>query len=407
MKKILFLCGGPWQTPWASFLKNKGHELLLVDPNSQPPVLPWADHHIALDVKNVDGIIHALNKLGWTPDLVTSEQTDVSVIPVAMLNQHFGLSGIPVETTRLFSNKLLSRQFVKKRVPSLAPDFQKISSAETLQDFIAANPKKTYILKPADAQSSRGIQKLLPGLTSEALSRAFESCRSNSPTGEVLAEEMLQGIELTVEGISIQGQHHILGISQKKHFRFGIASELCYPPQSIPEADLIRLESQHNQLIDACGLDKGLSHSEYFWNPETGSFALVELSCRGGGTLIPSTIIPAHAGLDVYELWYQLLVNDKLPERLPPWNSKERPAVALCFFEFAAGKVLEIVGENRAQKLPGVLHLQIDIQPGHVIKEALDDRGRHGFVILTGINGKEIEERFRAIQQSIKVNYAS
>ncbi len=407
MKKILFLSGGPWQIPWASFLKNKGHELLLVDPNAHPPVLPWADHHIALDVKDVNGIIRALENMGWTPDLVTSEQTDVSVIPVAMLNQHFGLPGIPVETTRLFSNKLLSRQFVKEKVPSLAPDFQKISSAENLQAFIAANPQKTFILKPADAQSSRGILKLLPGLTTDELSRAFESCRRNSPSGEVLAEEMLQGIELTVEGISIQGQHHILGISQKKHFRFGIASELCYPPHTIPLSHLSRLESLHNQLINSCGLSKGLTHSEYFWNPETGSFALVELSCRGGGTLIPSTIIPAHSGVDVYEIWYQLLVNDKLPERLPPWNSKERPAVALCFFEFEAGKVVEISGIEQAKEKPGVLQLQIDIQPGHRIKEALDDRGRHGFVILTGRNGREIEERFQAIQQSIKVNYAS
>lgn len=407
MKKILFLCGGPWQIPWASFLKNKGHELLLVDPNSQPPVLPWADHHLALDVKNVGGIIQALNKLGWTPDFVTSEQTDVSVIPVAMLNQHFGLPGIPLEITRLFSNKLLSRQFVKNRAPSLAPYFQKIPSVEILKAFIADNSQNTYILKPVDAQSSRGIQKLLPGFTTEELSRSFERCRSNSPTGEVLVEEMLQGIELTVEGISIQGQHHILGISQKKHFRFGIASELCYPPQSIPMSDLSRLESIHNQLINSCGLSNGLTHSEYFWNPETGAFGLVELSCRGGGTLIPSTIIPAHSGLDVYELWYQLLFNDMMPKSLPHWNSKERPAVALCFFEFEAGKVLGIKGIGRAKKKPWILQLQIDIRPGHNIKEATDDRGRHGFVILTGINGREIEERFRAIQQSIKVTYAS
>lgn len=407
MKRILFLCGGPWQVPWAALLKSKGHELLLVDPNDHPPVLALANHHLKLDAKDVDGIIRALDSMNWTPELVTSEQTDVSVVPVALLNQHFGLPGIPVETTRLFSNKLRSRKFVKERVPSLAPNFQKIASPEELLALWASQPNKTYILKPADAQSSRGIAKLPPGLPKEHLFQAFKTCQDQSPSKEVLAEEMLKGTELTVEGMSVQGKHSVLAISQKKHFRFGIASELCYPPQHIPERDLLSLEALHNQLIDACGLINGITHSEYFWDPETSAFSLVELSCRGGGTLIPSTIVPAHSGIDVYEIWYRLLVHNEIPAPLPSWNAKERPAVALCFFEFPAGKVGVVSGIEKAREMPGVLHLQIDVQPGFLIKEALDDRGRHGFAIISGKDGDQIEQRFKAIQQSILVQYES
>ena len=52
--KVLFICGGKWQLPWMRYLKNKGHQIVLVDPNKNPPCATLADIHIQCDARDVD-----------------------------------------------------------------------------------------------------------------------------------------------------------------------------------------------------------------------------------------------------------------------------------------------------------------------------------------------------------------
>ncbi|MFN5217448.1 MAG: hypothetical protein ACK5CL_01655 [Sphingomonadales bacterium] len=102
---ILFICGGKWQLPWMRYLKNKGHQIVLADPNENPPCAALADIHIRCDARDVEGIYREVQNRGLKIDFVTSEQTDVSTQTVAALSAMLGTYANSPEAVERFANK--------------------------------------------------------------------------------------------------------------------------------------------------------------------------------------------------------------------------------------------------------------------------------------------------------------
>ncbi len=337
---------------WLQFLKDKGHHIILVDPYETSPCVPLADIHLKRDARDVEGIMLDIASGGWEIVFVSSDQTDVSTDTVAMLSERLGTRGNHPEAVLRFSNKAINREFVQALNPARIPAFARIHDTRELSAFLQS-AGSDIMVKPADAQSSRGIARLAAQSSPADIEAAFDNALAQTTQDFVVAEQFMQGTEITVEGIKTPKGHHALAISAKKHFRTGIASELRYPaPLS---ADLQReLTEFHNNLIERSGLDYGITHAEYIVaDPQ---FYLVEMACRGGGTLIPSDIVPRVSGVDVYEALYQLQMGNE-----PEINPKAEPAHAiLYFFEFPAGKVERIEGLEKAASLPGVHRLELE-----------------------------------------------
>ena len=392
---VLFICGGKWQLPWLSYVKNKGHKIALVDPFTTSSCVPYADIHLQLDARNVQGIISEVESMGLTIEFVTSDQTDVSTTTVALLSAHFGTFGNSIESVKRFSNKAINREFVSAVGRKQLPDFCKVSSAEELLAFIQ-NSQSAVMLKPADAQSSRGVNKLAKESTLTDCELALQQAFQHTVLDYVLAESFVHGFEITVEGLMTPVGHHTLAISSKKHFRTGIASELRYPANlnSQLEKELIAF---HNGLIQNTGLDFGITHAEYII--DKNEFFLIEMACRGGGSLIPSDIVPWVSGVNVYDALYKMQKGEK-----PVIQKKQNEGSALLyFFEFPAGEVLEIKGVDSAKNLPGVHCLELEFTVGSVLKPAGDDRGRQGYCILFAESEQELNDRLQSVLRTIHV----
>jgi carbamoyl-phosphate synthase large subunit len=392
---VLFICGGKWQMPWLQFLKDKGHRIILVDPYETSPCVTLADIHLKRDARDVEGILQDVFEGGWEIQFVSSDQTDVSTDTVAMLSERLGTRGNHPEAVFRFSNKAINREFVQALNPARIPAFARIHDTRELSSFLQSTGSDIMV-KPADAQSSRGIARLAAHSSPQDIAAAFNNAQCQTTQYFVVAEQFIQGTEITVEGIKTPKGHHTLAISAKKHFRTGIASELRYPAPL--GADLQRkLTEFHNNLIDRSGLDYGITHAEYIVaDPQ---FYLVEMACRGGGTLIPSDIVPHVSGVDVYEALYQLQMGNE-----PEMNPKAEPANAiLYFFEFPAGKVERIEGLEKAASLPGVHRLELEFAEGDILKPAGDDRGRQGFAIVLAPDAATLEARLQALIATLNI----
>jgi biotin carboxylase len=392
---VLFICGGKWQLPWLTYLKNKGHKIALVDPFSTSVCVPHADIHLQLDARDVQGIISEVESMGLTIEFVTSDQTDVSATTVALLSAHFGTIGNSIESVKRFSNKAINREFVSEVGRQHLPDFCKVSSAEELLLFIQNN-QSDVMLKPADAQSSRGIARLAKDSILEDCERAINEALQHTKLDYLLAESFVHGTEITVEGLMTPIGHYTLAISSKKHFRTGIASELRYPANlnSQIEKELIAF---HNGLIQNTGFDFGITHAEYI--VDKNEFFLIEMACRGGGSLIPSDIVPWVSGVNLYDALYKLQNGE-----IPVVQKKNKQGSALLyFFEFPAGEVVEIIGVDKAKNLPGVHRLELEFKVGDILKPAGDDRGRQGYCILFAESDQELNDRLESVLNSIHV----
>lgn len=396
-KYVLFICGGKWQKPWLEFLKNKGYKIVLVDPHSSSPCVPLADIYLQLDARDAPGILSSIRELQLDIEFVTSDQTDVSTLTVAVLTEALGLYGNPTKSVLLFSNKFENRKFLKANVEGHYPNFIKAYSAGEILDFFQKT-KCDIIIKPVDAQSSRGIFKIdSPNL--EHISTCFSEALSFSKEKYIIAEEFVQGHEITIEGICINRTHYTLAISSKKHFRQGIASELRYPAILHPEI-LARVTKFHNTLVQKTGLLFGITHAEYIINTEQNDFYLVEVACRGGGSLISSHITPWVSGYNVYDAFYKL--STKVPVS-PPKKVLNKSAI-LLFFEFDSGQVEKIEGLNDARNLDGVLDIYLEFNIGSFLKNAKDDRSRQGYVIIFSETPPELDEKIKTVLDLVKVS---
>lgn len=394
-KYVLFICGGRWQLPWLLYLKNKGHKIILADPHETSVCVAHADVFLKFDARDVDGIEQAVKSSGYIIEFVTSDQTDIATQTVAELSKRFGTRGNLPEITQLFSNKYQNREFVQREFGQHMPAFRKVKKAEEVQHFLNETGGD-IIIKPADAQSSRGIHRIAQD--SENIEVVLADALSQTPQNYIIAEKFIHGHEITVEGIQAGGKHHTLAISAKKHFRTGIASELRYPADISAEFKN-KLLAFHNAMIEKTGLEFGITHAEYLIDEAKNDFYLVEVACRGGGTLIPSDIVPWVCGVSVYDVFYELIRGN-----VSEINALEQPRHAILhFFEFPAGMVKAITGLDEAQKLPGVLLAELEFEVGAILKPAGDDRGRQGFAILFADNAEELENLLNQVNNTIKV----
>src|SRR4051812_9028957 len=103
MSNVVVIAGGTWQAPIVRYLKAKGHKVYIVNP-IPTETTALADVHICEDVRNVESILGHLR--GVSVEFVTSDQSDVAVIPIAMLSEKLGTVGNSVYQTLPFTNKI-------------------------------------------------------------------------------------------------------------------------------------------------------------------------------------------------------------------------------------------------------------------------------------------------------------
>ncbi|MBX2905393.1 MAG: ATP-grasp domain-containing protein [Taibaiella sp.] len=393
-KHALVVAGGQWQVPLINFLQKRGYKVTVADPFDSSPGVMVADAHVKADVRDYAGILSAV--AGQKFDLITTDQSDIAVETVAALAQHFGVKAMDPDVIRKFTNKYESRQFAGK-IGMPVPAYGIAHSLAEVQQQIE-RLGLPVILKPVDAQSSRGIF-MINEQNHSALAEMVAQTFKESRADHILVEQFFVGTELTVEGICSGGKHKTLAVSEKRHFRTGIASDLIYPAH-IPGQVWQQIVELNDKYVEESGLEFGITHAEYLYNRDSGEICLVEIACRGGGTLISSHITNWVAGVNVYDMHVSNLEGGVTDVRAI--QCLKRSAV-LHFFEFPNGTVKKISGLDAIRVIDGVAMIKLDFTEGSVIKAANDDRSRQGFVIVLADDPGELKHKLDQIIDLLKV----
>ena len=395
MKRALVIAGGQWQVPLITELQQSNYLVTVVDPFDDSKGVQIADNHIKSDVRNKEYI---LSQIDEKYDIVATDQSDVSVETVAFLAKELGVRGNDIDVVRKFSNKYLSRLYAQSiGVP--VPIFCEVDSAKQIELFIQIHGGK-FILKPSDAQSSKGIHIISEDTSIEDIRLFLQDALRYSFTQKAILERFVNGYEITVEGFCSNGRHQVLAMSRKKHFKTGVASCLTYPGD-IPTDIRRKIIDYDNLYVEQSGLKFGPTHAEYIVDDTTGAFWLVEIACRGGGTLISSDIVKWVSGFDMQNAYIRSLEGEIIDiKSIVP---KDRVA-ELHFFEFGAGRVTSVSGVDEVRCMDSVLMLDVPIKVGDIISSCVDDRSRQGFVIVIAHTLQELEERLTKINKTIVIS---
>ena len=393
-KKALVVAGGQWQVPLIKSLQSKGYEVTVVDPYDDSMGVKCGDAHIKSDVRDKE---YVLSRIQDKFDLVATDQSDVSVETVGFLSSALQLKGNDIDVVSLFSNKYKSRRFAQSiGVP--VPDFYQVDRVEQIEDIVARRGGD-FILKPCDAQSSKGIHLIDKNTPKSLLNDYLSDALKYSFIKQGILERFVKGLEITVEGFCSDGVHKVMAMSQKKHFKMGVASCLTYPAAIPTELEEAIIEKD-DLFVEKSGLSFGPTHAEYIVDLQSKQFWLIEIACRGGGTLISSDIVKWVSGFDMQEAYIQCLEGKMVDVKSV--EAKKRSA-ELHFFDFGEGKVASVTGVETVKEMDGIIAMDIPIKVGDTIHHCVDDRSRQGFVIVTAETKEELGKRIEQIEKTIRI----
>lgn len=124
------------------------------------------------------------------------------------------------------------------------------------------NQASKVIVKPADNSGSRGVD-LLKNNDAESLKNAFEYSKSFSRTGESVVEEYIEGSEVSVETMSIDGECHVIQITDKITTGVPYFVEMGHSqPSMLSEKIKGEIAEVAKAANKALGISNGPSHTE-------------------------------------------------------------------------------------------------------------------------------------------------
>ena len=400
MKKIMILGASILQLPAIRKAKEMGLQVITVDMDEN--AIGFKEEGIICEViSTIDSekILEAAKK--HNIDGIMTLASDMPMRSVAIVAKEMGLVGITEQTALNATNKAEMRQCLKESgVP--IPQFFRVSSKEEYEEAIDyfKTSKLKCIVKPADNSGSRGVDLLSDLSDEELISRAYEYSKSYSRGGDIVVEEYMEGPEVSVETLSVDGECHIIQITDKLTTGAPYFVEMGHSePSAQPEDIKVRISEVASAAVKAIGIENGPSHTEIKVTKDGPK--IVELGARLGGDNITTHLVPLSTGVDMVECCIKIALGEK-----PDLERKCELGSAIRYFKTEKGIITNIIEIEDAKKLYGVMQVSIVHGIGEKVSEIKNSIDRIGFVIAQGenaVNAVEIcEDALRKIKFEVE-----
>ncbi|MGZ0150537.1 pyridoxal-phosphate dependent enzyme [Kribbella sp. WER1] len=305
----------------------------------------------------------------------------------AVLAAELGLPGNPPEAVRRCRDKSETR---KSLTAASLP--QPVSVRVGTAGDVAAAVARTglpCVVKPVADSASTGV------LLCETVEQASEqvtlllglmhNVRMQPQPCGVLVEQFVEGAELSVETVFVDGRCHVVGITRKGLSRRPVFVELRHAfPAALDEITALEVRQVVTEALAATGIGHGVCHTELRL-AEAGP-TVIEINARPAGGMIPELIRLA-GGADLLD--QQLRAAADLPIAIGDLPTR---TTGIAFITSTSdGEVSTIDGLEEARSQEGVAAVHTSCRPGDRIRAAVDAYDRLGHVIATGESVEQVD----------------
>ncbi len=379
-RSILLLGAGPLQAPAVEAARGLGLRTVVLDMNPEAPGLRLADAPHIVDIRDAAAAV----EIGRRERVcgVLSVCTDYAVRTVAEVAAELGLPGLSREAALRATDKSEMREaFTRHGAPT--PRAIRVRSEDELR---AAASRLGYpvIVKPTDGVGSKGVTRA--GAPAE-LDLAWKRAQAVTRTGVLVCEEYVEGPEVSVEGLTMEGETHLVAITDK------ITSGTPYFVETghtqctrLPGGTRAEILEAARLGVEALGLDWCASHTEIRIGMQGPR--IMEIGARLGGDRITSDLTPLACGVNIFEGAIQVALGE-LPQTRPTF---ERGA-AIRYFLPPPGRLEALEGEAASRSVEGVTDWVLDVAPGGRIPTLENSLTRVGHVLATGDTPDQAAER--------------
>lgn len=374
------------QLPAVLKAKEMGLNVAVVDYNPQAIGIPYADKYYNASTMDEDAVLAAAED--YQPDGIMTLATDMPMRGVSKASDKLHLYSISYETAVKATDKYdMIKAFKEHDVPS--PWF---FAVDTLEELKMHESDVTFpcIIKPTDNAGSHGIAKV--HCFKELLDN-YEYAHSCSRHGKVIVEEYLDGPEVSVEVMVVDGEVHILQITDKITTEAPHFVEMGHmQPSRLPLATKQAICDVTIAACKAIGIDKGPAHVEM--KVTKHGPMMIELGARMGGDNITTHLVPLSTGIDMVGATIKVALGEQ-PDIEPTLHRGS----AIRYFEVPFGTIKAIEHVEEAQRISGVRQITFTKQIGELSTPIQCSNDRIGFVIAQGATA---EEAVRACEEAMK-----
>ena len=387
MKRLLIIGASILQLPAIKKAKKMGLYVAVADFNPNAIGIQYADEYYNASTIVEDAICDVAKR--FKPDGIMTLATDMPMRSLAKAAALMGLPAISYDTAIKATDKYeMIKAFKEHCVAS--PWFYNISSREDIS-LLKENVSYPCIMKPTDNAGSRGV--VLANNFDELLN-AYDYSHKQSRSGNVIIEEYLQGDEVSVEVIVINGDVHVLAITDKlttgaPHFVEMGHNQPSRHPLHIQNA----IKELATEAVKSVGIHTGPAHVEMMVT-ERGPI-MIELGARMGGDCITTHLVPLSTGIDMIKATIDLALGN-IPDITPKINM----ASAIRFIKGPVGIIKAIDGIEEAKQIPGVIEVTLTKSVGDTIDDIHSSTDRVGYIIAQNLNiNSTIEVCNRAVSK--------
>jgi biotin carboxylase len=387
----MIIGAGVLQIPAILTAKRMGLEVAVIDMDCEAPGFVYADWHYVISTVDIKAAVAKAKEI--KPDGVITLASDMPMRTVAAIAGELGLNAISETTAVYATNKIRMRERLKANdVP--VPEFY---AAQNYDEYFAAVKRlgSRFIVKPADSSGSRGVF-LVNGICN--LKEVYEYSKEYSSSGEVIAEEYMEGPEVSVEALTVNGETHIIAVTDKLTTGYPYFVEMGHSiPSLLPEKIKACIKDTACNAVKAIGIDKGASHTEIIVTDDGPK--IVELGARLGGDCITTHLVPLATGVDMVECSIRIALGEE-PDTLQRYTK----GAAVRYFNCPEGLLASIEGVEEAMAQKGVQNIIFEKKIGDKITLIHNSNDRAGMVITQADTPMEaVEICYRAIAK-IKLN---
>lgn len=401
-KKMMILGASALQVPAIKKAKEMGYEVISVDYDPEAVGFELADVKLVVSTLDQEEVLRQAQIL--EPDVVITSTSDGPVRTAAYVNEQLGKQpDLAYEDSLCATIKSYMRNRLKENHVPIPQYFIVHNETEFLEAVQAI--KGDIIVKPADNAGSRGVvlvkkNPLNGSMEPENVLEIYAYSRGNSRNGTIMVEEFMEGEEVSVESMTVNGETTVITITDKMTTPPPYFVELGHVEPSRHPIELQeQIKEVAKQAVSAIRLQNGPAHTEIKLTKDGPK--IVELAARLGGDFITSRLVPLSTGVDMVGGSVILATGGRVDlER--KWNK----GAAIRFIPGEKGVITNISIPKEMEKSAGVEEIVLYKKVGDLVDGTKSSNDRLGHIIATGRDAEEAFARATDVLNKIKVEYS-
>jgi ATP-grasp domain len=335
----------------------------------------------------------------------------------AAIAKELGLPGPDPAVTLICQHKYLARRAQEKLVPDAVPPFTLIDVAETaplpegLSFPLFVKPVKSFFSIGAErVDEPEALAALFPRWAAQdqffaPLDEMLQRyAGATIGTKRLIAEGVLRGEQVTVEGFAHGGKATVMGVVDSVMFSGTLAFARFDYPSALPGDVQQRMSDIAETLMPGLGFDNGMFNIEMMYDPSSGAISIIEINPR-----MASQFADLYEKVDGTSSYEVLL--DIAQGRAPRFARRQGRypfAASIVLRSFEDYVVTALPSETDLERLKRAypdLRVEILARVGRMLSSEMQDGTsyRYGIVSLGGKDRDDVLAQFAACRDSLGI----